>query len=104
MGPRKMVYPLRKARNFAADAKIFQGTNAQLPRTAARIWPRRMLMYLGQKAMRSLAAEMEFAEMLIPIVTMIRPMAANAAAARPPEEPDAIQRLIISTGFHMTWP
>ncbi len=23
MGPRKMVYPPRKARNFAADARIF---------------------------------------------------------------------------------
>lgn len=61
IGPRKMVYPPRKAMNLAADARIFHGTKAQLPITAAISWPRRMLMYLGQKAMRSLAAEMEFA-------------------------------------------
>ena len=41
--------------------------------------------------MRSLAALIELAEMLIPKVTMMRPMAAKAAAARPPDEPDSIQ-------------
>lgn len=35
IGPRKMVYPPRKAMNLAADARIFHGTKAQLPITAA---------------------------------------------------------------------
>jgi hypothetical protein len=63
-----------------------------------------MLMYLGQKDMRSLAALIELAEMLIPRVTMIKPMAPNAAAARPPWDPDAIHRSMISMGFQITWP
>jgi hypothetical protein len=61
-------------------------------------------MYLGQKDMRSLAALMELAEMLIPIVTMIKPMAPKAAAARPPWDPDSIQRPMISMGFQMILP
>lgn len=36
----------------------------------------------------------------LPRVTMIRPMAANAAAALPPEEPLFIHKLMISIGFH----
>lgn len=35
MGPKKMVYPPRKARNLVADARIFHGTKAQLPMKAA---------------------------------------------------------------------
>ena len=54
--------------------------------------------------MRSLAALIELAEMLIPRVTIIRPMAAKAAAARPPEDPEAIQRLMMSIGFQSTSP
>jgi len=54
--------------------------------------------------MRSLAALMELAEMLIPRVTMIKPMAPNAAAARPPWDPDSIHRPRISMGFQMIWP
>lgn len=61
-------------------------------------------MYLGQKDMRSLAALIEFAEMLIPRVTMIKPMAPKAAAARPPWDPDFIQRVMISIGFQRTLP
>lgn len=41
--------------------------------------------------MRSFAALIEFAEMLIPSVTMIKPMAAKAAAARPAWDPESIQ-------------
>jgi hypothetical protein len=41
---------------------------------------------------------------LIPSVTMIKPIAPKAAAARPPEEPDSIHRLMISIGFQMMWP
>jgi hypothetical protein len=105
MGPKKIVYPLRNARNFAAEARIFQGTKAQLPRKAARICPLRMLMYRGQKAMRSLAAEMELAAMFMPRVTIIRPIAAKAAAARDPAEGfGVIQREMISTGFQRTFP
>jgi hypothetical protein len=63
-----------------------------------------MLIYLGQKAMRSLAALMELAEMLMPSVTMIKPIAAKAAAARPPEEPLSIQWLMMSIGFQRTLP
>lgn len=61
-------------------------------------------MYLGQKDIRSLAALIELAEMLIPRVTMIKPMAPKAAAARPPWDPDFIQRPMISMGFQSTSP
>ena len=61
-------------------------------------------MYLGQKDMRSLAALIEFAEMLIPSVTMMRPMAPKAEAARPACEPDSIHRPTISIGFQIMWP
>ncbi len=61
-------------------------------------------MYLGQKDMRSLAALMELAEMLIPRVTMSKPMAPKAEAARPPCDPDADQSWTISMGFQMTSP
>ena len=61
-------------------------------------------MYLGQKDMRSLAALMELAEMLIPRVTMIKPMAPKAAAARPPWVPCCIHRLMISMGFQRISP
>ena len=54
--------------------------------------------------MRSLAALMELAEMLIPRVTMIKPIAPKAAAARPPWDPEAIHRLMISIGFQMILP
>ena len=63
-----------------------------------------MLIYRGAKAIKSLAALIELAEMLIPSVTIIRPMAAKAAAARPPEEPDFIHKLMISMGFQRTSP
>ena len=61
-------------------------------------------MYLGQNDMRSLAALMELAEMLMPRVTMIKPMALNAAAARPPWDPSAIHRLMMLMGFQRVWP
>ena len=61
-------------------------------------------MYLGQKETRSFAAEMELAEMLIPRVTMMRPIAPKAAAARPPDEPVSCQWCRISIGFQMTSP
>lgn len=84
-----------------ADSSL-TGTKAQLPMMAAKICPRRMLMYLGQKAMRSLAALIELALMLIPKVTMISPIAANAAEARAACEPDSSHSSMILIGFHMT--
>jgi len=54
--------------------------------------------------MRSLAALMELAEMLIPSVTMIKPMAPKAAAARPPCDPSFIHNPRIWMGFQMIWP
>ena len=59
-------------------------------------------MYLGQNAIKSLAALIELAEILIPRVTMIKPMAAKAAAARPPGDPDSIHNSMISIGFQIT--
>jgi hypothetical protein len=42
--------------------------------------------------------------MLMPRVTIIRPMAAKAAAARPPLDPPSIQWLMMSMGFQRTLP
>ena len=50
---------------------------------AASNWPRLILIYFGQKAIRSFAALIEFADIFIPSVTIMRPMAAKAADARP---------------------
>lgn len=38
------------------------------------------------------------------VLTMMRPMLAKAAAARPPEEPDFIHSRMMSIGFHKTSP
>ena len=48
-----------------AVARIFQGTMIQAMR-AQMSWPRRMLMYEGKSAARSLAADRLLAEMLTP--------------------------------------
>lgn len=71
---------------------------------AASSCPRRMLIYLGQNETKSLAAEIELAEMLIPRVTMINPMAPKAEAARPLEEPELLQSSIITIGFQTISP
>jgi hypothetical protein len=63
-----------------------------------------MLIYRGAKAVKSFAALIELADMLIPRVTIIRPIAPKAAAARPPWEPDFIHKLMISMGFQRTSP
>lgn len=54
-----------KFRKPLAVARIFQGTMTQAIR-AQMSWPRRMLMYEGNSAARSLAADRLFAEMLTP--------------------------------------
>ena len=61
-------------------------------------------MYLGQKETRSLAALIELAEMLIPRVTMSRPIAPKAVAARPACEPDSLQLPTMTIGFQMISP
>lgn len=45
--------------NELADARTFQGANAQTPTTTANICPRKMLTHLGKSEARSLADEME---------------------------------------------
>lgn len=54
--------------------------------------------------MRSLAALMELAEMLIPRVTMIKPMAPKAVAARPPCDPDSDHLPTMTMGFQIISP
>jgi hypothetical protein len=43
-----------------------------------------MLTYLGKRAVRSVATEMEFADMLTPIDAIKKAVAQKNAAARPP--------------------
>lgn len=63
---------------------MFQGVIHQAPRMAQMNWPRRMLMYLGSRAERSFATEMEFADMLTPIEAIRKAVAQKNAAALPP--------------------
>jgi hypothetical protein len=65
-----------------AVARIFQGTNAHPPINAARIWPRRKLMYFGQRVIRSTAAEIELAEIFVPMILIAKPAEAKKTAAR----------------------
>lgn len=61
-------------------------------------------MYLGQKDTKSLAALIEFAEMLMPRVTIRSPMAPKAEAARPLEDPVLLQASIMTIGFQTISP
>ena len=61
-------------------------------------------MYFGRKDTRSLAALIEFAEILIPSVTMISPIAPKAEAARPLDDPELLQSSIITIGFQTISP
>ncbi|KAF4214031.1 hypothetical protein CNMCM6457_007486 [Aspergillus fumigatiaffinis] len=81
MGPRKMAYADIKFRKLPADARIFQGTRHH-DRIAQMICPRRRLMYCGASAVRSLAAEMELAEMLTPREARAKENAAKKRQAR----------------------
>lgn len=45
-----------------------------------------MLMYLGKRAVRSVATDVEFAEILTPIEAIRKAVAQKNAAARPPFE------------------
>lgn len=84
MGARKTAYPPMNDRKVSADERIFQGTMTQPPTMAAMTHPRLMLTYLGKRTVRSLAAEMEFAVMLVPTCATYHEEAAKKAAARPP--------------------
>ena len=66
IGPRKTAYPPIKARKVWASAKIFHGTITQPPMIAARTHPRLILINLGNMTVMSLAAEIEFAVILVP--------------------------------------
>ena len=63
-------------------ARISHGTKAHPPRIAHRICPRRILINLGNNTVISLAAESEFAEMLVPSVASTNEKEAKKAAAR----------------------
>lgn len=83
MGARNTAYPPMKSRKVAADPRIFQGTITQPAIMAAIIHPRLMLMYLGNRTVRSLAALMELAVMFVPTWAIYQASAAKKAAARP---------------------
>jgi len=75
----------------------------QPPTMAAIMHPRWMLMYLGQRTVRSFAAEMEFAVMFVPTWAMYHDDAAKNAAARP-LGPLSIHFAMISRGFQIVSP
>lgn len=81
IGPRKTAYALMKFRNVPAEARIFHGTRAQ-HRIAQSSCPRLMFTYWGNKAVRSLAAESELAEILTPRAANANEKAAKKRAAR----------------------
>ena len=84
MGARNTAYPPMNARKVSADDRIFHGTMTQPPMIAAITQPRSMLTYRGKSTVKSLAAEMEFAVMLVPTCAIYQDVAAKKAAARPP--------------------
>jgi hypothetical protein len=81
-GPRNTVYPLMKDKNLGAEASISQGHKTHPPRIAQITWPRRMLMYDGNKTVISFAALKLFAEMFAPRVASMKEKEAKNAAAR----------------------
>jgi hypothetical protein len=89
MGPRKIAYADMKFKKLPADARIFQGTSAQ-DKIPQRICPRRKLTYSGNRAMRSFAAEMEFA-------LMFTPSEARAKEKAPKKRHARLDQWLIST-------
>lgn len=73
-----------KDKKVVAEAKIFHGTMTQPPTRAAMTQPRLMLTYRGKRTVKSLAAEIELAVILVPTCAMYHERAAKNAAARPP--------------------
>lgn len=64
--------------------------------------PRRMLMYLGNIAVKSLAAEIELAEMLVPMVANAKANEQKNRAARP--FPSSAKLSIKIRGFQSSVP
>lgn len=60
-----------------------------------------MLTYFGKRAVRSVATEIEFAEMLTPIGAIKNAKAQKKAPARPPRE---VQLLTMSRGSQRSSP
>ncbi len=81
MGPKNTLYADMKFRKPLAVAKIFQGTMTQAI-SAQMSWPRRISMYEGNSAARSLAAERLFAEILTPSAAREKAAAAKNWQAR----------------------
>ena len=76
IGPRNTAYADMKLRKVPALLRIFHGTSAQAM-TAHSSCPRRMLTYCGNRAVRSLAAESEFADMFTPSAASAKENAAK---------------------------
>jgi hypothetical protein len=68
-------------RNPGADARISHGQSAHPPRIAQIIWPRLMLTYFGNMAVKSLAALRLFADILAPMMDIRKLNEAKNAAA-----------------------
>lgn len=68
----------------SAETRMFHGVIAHAPRIAQMYCPRRMLIYLGRRAERSVATEMELAEMFTPIEAIKNAAAQKNAPALPP--------------------
>src|SRR3712207_3479210 len=81
MGPRNTAYAAMKFKKLPALAKIFQGTRAHA-KTAQSNCPLRIFTYWGKRAVRSFAAESEFAEMLTPRAARANEKAAKKRQAR----------------------
>lgn len=73
-----------KSMSEPALTRIFQGVIAQAPITAQMNCPRLMLMYFGRRAERSVATEIELAEIFTPMEAMRKARAQKNAAALPP--------------------
>jgi hypothetical protein len=80
-GPRNTVYPDMNDKNPGADDRISHGQSAHPPSIAQIIWPRMMLTYLGNIAIKSLAALRLFADILVPIMDIRKLNEAKNAAA-----------------------
>lgn len=67
MGPKKIEYPPMKAVKVVALAITSHGHKAHPPSKTTMNCPRLIFTYFGNKAVKSFAAEIELADILIPI-------------------------------------
>ena len=85
-----MVYSYMKLTGDSAETRTCQGVIAYSPRVAQIYCPRRVLIYLGRSAEKSVATEMDFAEISKPMDAVRNPSAQkNAALSRPSFETSA---------------